>query len=132
MNTTVRKRPKAIKPATAAPMPEMSAASAASALLVGMALLMIGNGLSGSVIGIRAELEAFNGLATGIIMASYFGGFLVGSKLSLRLLGSVGHVRVFAALASLASTVALIQAVAVSPVVWAPTRFITGVCMAGL
>lgn len=114
------------------PMPAVSATSAASALLLGMALLMIGNSLGGSVIGIRAELESFNGIATGVIMAAYFGGFLAGSKLAIRLLASVGHVRVFAALASLASTVALVQAIAVSPFVWGPTRFITGACMAGL
>lgn len=111
---------------------DVSAASAASALLFGMALLMVGNALAGSVIGIRAELESFNTIATGVIMASYFGGFLVGSRLALRLLGNVGHIRVFAALASLASTVALVQAIAVYPIVWGPTRFITGLCMAGL
>ncbi len=110
----------------------VGAASAASALLLGMGLLMVGNALGGSVIGIRAELEAFNTLATGAIMAAYFGGFLIGSRLAMRLLAQVGHVRVFAALASLASTVALVQAIAVHPLVWGPTRFITGMCMAGL
>lgn len=112
--------------------PQVSAASAASALLLGMGLLMVGNALAGSVMGIRAELEAFNTLATGAIMAAYFGGFLVGSRLAMRLLAQVGHVRVFAALASLASTVALVQAIAVHPLVWGPTRFLTGMCMAGL
>lgn len=115
-----------------APVPEVSPASAASALLIGMALLMIGNGLGGSVVGIRAELESFNTLATGTIMAAYFAGFLAGSRLAIRLLSSVGHIRVFAALASLASTVALIQALAVTPLVWGPARFVTGGCMAGL
>ncbi len=117
---------------TAAGTKGVSATSAASALLVGMAFLMVGNGLGASVVGIRAELESFNGLATGVIMAAYFGGFLVGSRLAIRLLAAVGHVRVFAALASLASTVALIQAIAVFPVVWGPARFVTGMCMAGL
>jgi MFS family permease len=112
--------------------PKVSAASAASALLLGIALLMIGNGLGGSVVGIRAELESFNTIATGAIMAAYFGGFLVGARMTIRLLAGVGHVRVFAALASMASTMALVQAIAVSPAVWAPTRFITGMCMAGL
>lgn len=106
--------------------------SASATLLIGFGFLMIGNGLAGSVLGIRAELEAFNTIATGAIMAAYFGGFLVGSKAAIRLVGNVGHVRVFAAFASLASTVSLIQAVAVHPAVWAPTRFITGVCMAGI
>lgn len=114
------------------PVPTPSAASAAAALLIGFAFLMIGNGLSGSVIGVRAELEGFNTVATGVIMAAYFGGFLIGSQLAFRLLGNVGHIRVFTALASLASTVALVQSLAVVPYVWVPARFITGLCMAGL
>lgn len=132
MSTEFAPRTEDVDTTMVTPTPSVSAASAASALLAGMALLMIGNALAGSVIGIRAELEAFNGLATGAIMAAYFGGFLVGSRLAIRLLASVGHVRVFAALASLASTVALVQAIAVYPIVWGPTRFITGACMAGL
>ncbi len=114
------------------PFPTPSPTSAASALLIGFIFLMIGNGLGGSVVGVRAELEGFNTIATGLTMAAYFAGFLVGSRLAFRLLGTVGHIRVFTALASLASTVGLVQALAVSPVVWAPARFITGVCMAAL
>lgn len=132
MNTELATPVEDTDPALITPTQEISAASAASALLLGMALLMVGNALGGSVVGIRAELESFNGFATGVIMASYFGGFLAGSRLAIRLLASVGHVRVFAALASLASTVALVQAIAVYPFVWGPARFITGACMAGL
>lgn len=133
MNTQIAAPPEdADDSAIITPTEDVSATSAASALLLGMALLMVGNALGGSVIGIRAELEAFNGIATGTIMAAYFGGFLVGSRLAMRLLASVGHVRVFAALASLASTVSLIQAIAVFPLIWGPARFITGACMAGL
>lgn len=114
------------------PVPTPSPVSAASALLVGITFLMIGNGLGGSVVGIRAELESFNTLTTGLIIAAYFGGFLVGSRLAFRLLSNVGHIRVFTALASLASTMVLVQAIAVVPLLWIPTRFLTGLCMAGL
>jgi len=114
------------------PVPQPSPTSAASALLVGIALLMVGNGLAGTLVGVRAELEDFGTLSTGVVIASYFAGFLVGSKLAFRLLENVGHIRVFAALASLASTVTLVLAIAVAPLVWAPTRFVTGACMAGL
>src|SRR5690606_6784368 len=44
----------------------------------------------------------------------------------------VGHVRVFAALASLASSAALLYAVFVDPVVWSLMRLLTGFCFAGL
>ncbi|MEM7226863.1 MAG: MFS transporter, partial [Pseudomonadota bacterium] len=111
----------------------MIAAIASSwALLLGMALLMIGNGLQGSLLGIRATLEGFPTAATGILMSGYYAGFLAGSIMTPRLVARVGHVRVFAALASLASTAILIQALWVEPVPWTMIRLITGFCYAGL
>jgi len=64
------------------------------ALLLGVALLMIGNGLQGSLLGIRATLEGFPTTATGILMSGYFAGFLVGSVLTPTLVARVSHVRV--------------------------------------
>ena len=105
----------------------MTAVIASSwALLLGVALLMIGNGLQGSLLGIRASLEDFPTMATGILMSGYYAGFLVGSVLTPRLVARVGHVRVFAALASLASTAILIHAVWVEPVTWTVIRLVTG------
>ncbi len=114
------------------PTPSPSPARAASALLFAMLLLMIGNGLQGSLIGIRAELEGFSTLWTGLTMTGYFAGFLLGTGVAFRWLGDVGHIRVFAALASTASTAALIHAIAVTPMVWVGMRFLTGLCMSGL
>jgi MFS family permease len=111
----------------------MTAAIASSwALLLGVALLMIGNGLQGSLLGIRASLEHFPTMATGILMSGYYAGFLVGSVLTPRLVARVGHVRVFAALAALASTAILIHALWVEPVTWTAIRLVTGFCYAGL
>jgi MFS family permease len=102
------------------------------ALLLGVALLMIGNGLQGSLLGIRANLEGFPTTATGILMSGYFAGFLVGSLLTPRLVARVGHVRVFAALASLGSTAILIHALWIDPLTWTVIRLVTGFCYAGL
>lgn len=109
-----------------------SVAAATWALFVGLALVMVGNGLNGSVLGVRSESEGFSLGVTGIIMAAYFAGFLVGTAYAEAALRSVGHIRVFAALASLASSVVLIQAVSVNAVTWGVTRFLFGGCMAGL
>ena len=49
-----------------------------------------------------------------------------------RFVGSVGHIRVYAALASLASTAALLHAVVDSPIVWLVLRIISGFSQAGL
>ena len=105
---------------------------AARSLLVGIALLMTGNGLQGALLGVRAETEGFSVIAIGVVMACYFAGYFVGGLYVQRLISQVGHIRVFAALASLTSGAALLYVVAISPVSWALTRFVTGVCMAGL
>jgi MFS family permease len=110
----------------------LQAISTAWALFLGLGLIMLGAGLQSGLLGVRAEIENFSGSATGIIMAGYFVGFLLGSRLTPLLVRRVGHVRVFAALASLASTAVLIYALIVDPVAWTVMRIITGFCYAGL
>ncbi len=101
-------------------------------LFLGTALLMAGNGLQGSLLGIRSDIEGFATPAIGIVMASYYAGFLVGSLTIPARLASVGHIRVFAGLASLTSSVALIHYLVVDEVTWSLLRFITGLCLSGL
>ncbi len=119
--------------ATGGPLiPPTNTAAASWALFTGVAFLMLGNGLQGTVLGIRSELEGFTTSVSGAIMASYFVGFLAGSRSVTRALQVVGHIRVFAALASMASAATLVHALAVHPVSWGLMRFTTGLCMAGL
>lgn len=113
-------------------IPRSSVAAATWALFVGLALVMVGNGLNGSLLGVRSEAEGFSLVVTGLIMTAYFAGFMAGTMYAESALKTVGHIRVFAALASTASTVVLIQAISVHPVTWLITRFFFGACMAGL
>ena len=101
-------------------------------LLAATALLMAGTGLGSSVLGIRSGTEGFSTVATGIILSGYYGGFLAGSLLIPALIERVGHVRVFAGLASLASAAVLVHVVLIDPLGWWLLRLITGLCMAGL
>ncbi|MEE8601188.1 MFS transporter [Euzebya tangerina] len=101
-------------------------------LFVGLGLLMIGNGLNGAVIGVRSASEGFGLTITGVIMAGFFAGFLLAPTVVFRLLRTVGHVRVFAGLASTASSAVLVHAIAVFPASWTAMRFIFGFCVAGL
>ncbi len=113
--------------------PRRSSTAAASwALFTGIGLLMVGNGLHGTLLGIRSEYEGFSTVATGLVMTCYFVGFLAGSRVAVRALRAVGHVRVFSALASMASTATLVHALTVTPITWGLMRFTTGLCMAGL
>ncbi len=101
-------------------------------LLLGMAVIMLGNGLQGTLLGLRATLEGFGTVVTGFVMAGYSVGFLGGSLLVPRFVRTVGHVRVFAALASLASAAALLHAVFVDPLPWGLFRLLYGFCLAGI
>ncbi len=101
-------------------------------LFFGLAMLMIGNGLQGTLLGIRANIEGFSTLTIGVVMSLYYVGFLLGSIWVPKLIQNVGHIRVFAALASLASGTVLFHGIFNDPVVWCIVRVFTGFSYAGL
>lgn len=102
------------------------------ALLLGVLLLMIGNGLQGTVLGLRGVAEGFSAATMSWVMSAYFLGFLVGSRLAPRLIQRVGHIRVFAALASLISAAFILYAAIPHPVSWALIRLVVGLCFSGV
>ncbi len=102
------------------------------ALLIGIGFMMLGNGLQGTLLGLRATMEGFPTFVTGIMMSGYFVGIFVGSMIAPRLVKRVGHIRVFAALASMASISILVHGLYVNAVTWTAMRLITGLSYAGL
>tara|TARA_Y100000590_G_scaffold176972_1_gene202183 strand:- start:2916 stop:4205 length:1290 start_codon:yes stop_codon:yes gene_type:complete len=96
------------------------------ALFTGYFILMVAHGFQGNLLGVRSVIEEFNFIATGAIMSGYFVGYFSGANSIPKLVGKVGHIRVFAAFASMASLSILIHAVFVNPIVWTLGRFITG------
>ena len=110
----------------------ISAIRSCWALLIGIALIMLGNGLQGTLLGLRATIEGFSTGTIGVVMTGYYAGFLIGSVLVPKFLKNVGHIRVFAALGSLASVSALIHPVFTEPASWILLRVITGFAYAGL
>ena len=101
-------------------------------LFTGLALLLVTAGVFSTLVGIRAELKQLPTLVSGGITTAYYAGFLLGSWYTLRALKQVGHIRVYAALASLLSASVLITGVYDSPLVWIIMRSSTGFCFAGL
>lgn len=101
-------------------------------LLLGMLLLMLGNGLQGTLLGIRGGIEGFETWQMSVVMSAYFAGFLIGSQLTPRMLARVGHVRVFAALGSLVSAVYILYAAVPDWIVWTALRVLIGFCFAGI
>ena len=96
------------------------------ALFSGYAVLMIAHGFQGNLLGVRSVIEEFNFIATGAMMSGYFIGYFVGANTIPTMVSKVGHIRVFAAFASMASLSILIHAVFVNPIVWTLGRFLTG------
>ena len=102
------------------------------ALFTGYGILMIAHGLQGNLLGVRSVIEEFNFIATGTMMSGYFIGYFIGANMVPKLVNKVGHIRVFAAFASMASLSILIHAVFVNPFVWTGGRFLTGFSIVGI
>jgi MFS family permease len=102
------------------------------ALFVGMFMLMVGNGLQGTLLGLRGEAEGFSTFELSIVMSAYFLGFLFSSRYTPELIRRVGHVRVFAALGSMISAVLVAYPVLIEPWAWTIGRVIIGFCFCGV
>lgn len=102
------------------------------ALLLGMMLLMLGNGLQGTLLGVRGEIEGFSTFEMSLVMSAYFIGFLFGSRAAPDMIRRVGHVRVFAALASLISAVLILYPALANAEAWMIGRIIIGFCFSAV
>lgn len=106
--------------------------SKSGALLLGIMLLMVGNGIQGTLLGVRGAIEGFSTVSMSVVMASYFAGFLGGSRAAPELIRRVGHVRVFAALGSFISAVLILYPTFANPIAWSLLRFAIGFCFSGV
>lgn len=102
------------------------------ALLLGLMMLMLGNGMQGSLLGIRGAIENFSTEQLSVVMSCYFVGFLFGSRMAPGMIRRVGHVRVFAALGSMISAVLILYAAAPHWIVWALLRVVIGFSFSGV
>lgn len=103
-----------------------------AALLFSVALLQAGNGLQGTLLPVRADLESFSTFAIGILGSTYYAGFVGGCLLGPYLVKQVGHIRVFTAMAALASAAPLVHGLLLMPLPWWLLRVSTGFCIAVL
>lgn len=101
-------------------------------LLLSYGLLLLANGLFSTLLGVRTQVEGFSATLVGFIVAAYFMGLLFGGLFAGRVVTRVGHIRSFAAFASLMSVSALLFPIFVTPVAWMFLRMLGGFCMAGM
>jgi len=95
-------------------------------------MLLLGNGMIGTLLGIRSRLEEFSIENTGVIMAGFSVGLLMGALYAVRVVSAVGHIRAFAAFASIMSVAVLAHVLFIEPVTWFVLRVVAGFCMAGM
>lgn len=101
-------------------------------LLLGLSLLMVGNGLQGTLLGVRGQIEGFSTFEMSIVMSAYFLGFLGGSRAAPEMIRRVGHVRVFAALGSFISAILILYPTFAHPITWTLGRVLIGFCFSGV
>lgn len=102
------------------------------ALLMSVALLLLGHGLFGTLLPVRAQIEAFPTPIIGLLGSLYFLGFGIGCVLGPYIIQRAGHIRAFAALAALLVALPLIHALFPVIPTWAVLRVLAGLCLAGL
>jgi len=102
------------------------------ALFLGMSFIMLAHGYQGSLLGVRAVQEDFNLIATGFMMSGYYVGYFIGAKTIPSFIFRVGHIRVFAAFASIASIVILMHSILIHPFTWFILRVVTGISMVSI
>ncbi len=102
------------------------------ALFLSIAMLLMGNGLQGVLLVVRAGIEGFTSLEIGLLGSGYYVGFLLGCLLGPYFIARVRHIRAFTAMVSIASTTVLVHALITVPWVWWSLRLITGFCFAAV
>ena len=101
-------------------------------LLATAIVMLVANGLQGTLVPVRAHSEGFSATAISFMGAAYFAGFVAGCVLCPRLIARVGHIRAFAVLGAITGAIVLGHALIVGPVVWGMFRAGIGFCAAGM
>jgi MFS family permease len=101
-------------------------------ILTSAGFLLAGNGLLGTLVAVRANIEGFSSTSIGLMGTAYFIGFMAGCIFSPRLIVRAGHIRTFAALCAISAICVLTMATFIDPWVWIPSRVAMGFVFSGL
>lgn len=100
-----------------------------SSLLLGMAVLLAGSGLLGTLLGLRGSLEGYTGFTLGVIMSGFYIGYIAGAFICPPLIRRIGHIRTFTGMAALNAAVCIAYGMEVNPILWWILRVINGITM---
>lgn len=102
-----------------------------TALMLGVASLLLGTGLLNSLIALRGGLEGFSDQLLGLMGSSYFVGFFAGTWITPYLIRRMGHIRAFAFFCATITACVLLHLLYVHAEIWIVLRFLTGVSIVG-
>ena len=103
-----------------------------TALLMAASILLMGNGLLGILLPVRADLEHFSSVEIGFMGSAHYLGLVAGCVLCPLVIGRVGHIRAFVAFTASATITPLLHAIWPDPIAWTALRALNGICFAGL
>ncbi len=98
-------------------------------VILAIGLVQTANGLQTDLLGMRADLEAFPAWTIGLIMASYYVGYSAAPLVSRSVIARLGHVTTMAAASAIAGIVIVTHAFAVTALVWALLRVVSGLAL---
>lgn len=96
------------------------------ALLLGMSVMLLGNGLFATLTALRMTIENFSPATIGVVVACHSIGFATACLTCGRIIARAGHIRVFAAFAAILAFCCLWFPVAVNPIAWIVLRLLFG------
>lgn len=102
------------------------------ALFLSLVLMVVGNGMLGTVVALRLEIEGFPSGVAGLVLGLFSVGFVLGSIYGIRVVKRVGHIRAFATFGALAAATTLVHPLHISVAGWMALRLVLGFCIAGL
>ncbi|MFM4704308.1 MFS transporter [Aeromonas bivalvium] len=100
--------------------------------LMSLVIFILGHGLMSTLLTVRLSAEQVDAQAIGLVSGTYFAGLVLGSFVNARLIIRVGHIRAYAAYASLICTLTLLHGLIVDPWIWAGLRLLGGFATGGL
>lgn len=103
-----------------------------TSLLVTAVIMLLANGLQGTLVPIRGHLEGFSATTLSLQGFAYFTGFMAGCLVGPFLVARSGHIRSFAILTALTTGAVLLMPMMVGEWRWAILRVGIGFCAAGM
>lgn len=102
------------------------------AALLGLVIFTAGNGLFSTLTTIRLDIAGASTLMIGLISAAYYFGLVLGSFRTERVIFRIGHIRAYAAFASICATFYMMHGLYVEPKAWIVLRLVVGLATAGI